>query len=202
MRVRKRLTSAALTVGLLGGVATPVVLLAPVAAAHSVLLESEPADGATLEASPEQVVLTFNEDVNQSFATIAVTTEEDRTNRAAGEPVVDGPTVSAEVEDLEPGLYTVGYRVTSADGHVVSGSSTFTVDGDGTTGGAEGTGPVEDADATDASDGTAGEDETVTPDETAQEADDDSGVNPVLWVVGGLAVVLIGGAFLLLRRGN
>lgn len=210
---RRRLASAAMAVGLVGGVATPAALLVtPVAAAHSVLLEVEPADGATVEASPEQVVLTFNEHVNESFASLAVTTEDDRTNRATGEPVVDGPTVSAEIEDLDPGLYTVGYRVTSADGHVVSGSSTFTVAGDGSGDDDEGAADAGSADGSPggatspAADATAGEgeaagDEATAADEAGQDADD-SGINPAIWVVGGLAVVLIGGAFLLLRRGN
>ena len=203
---------------LLGGATAPAVLLAPVAAAHSVLISVDPEDGSQLDAAPEQIVLTFNEEINQNFASVAVTAGDDRTNRVAGEPMVDGETVTARVDGLAPGAYTVGYRVTSADGHVVSGSSVFTVagaeggDGAGAAGGEGGAAGGEGgagaegsaaggATATDAGGESADADATEADvaDETSGES---SGVNPVIWVVGGLAVLLIGGAFVLLRRGG
>ncbi|MBB1024874.1 copper resistance protein CopC, partial [Dietzia sp. DQ12-76] len=80
--------------------------------------------------------------------------------------------------------------VTSADGHVVTGSSVFTVQS-----------------AAGAAGDPAGEvDDQADPagnqiaDETSGEAT--TGVNPALWVVAGLAVLLIGGAVVLLRRGR
>ena len=196
-RVRRRIASVAVASALIGGAATaPALILAPAAAAHSVLLSVDPEDGAQLEASPEQVVLTFNEEVNQNFASVAVTSEDDRTNRAIGDPVVDGPEVSAQVENLTPGAYTVGYRVTSADGHVVSGSSVFTVAGDGSARDA-GDGAAADADGADGGSDAADDD---AGDVAAETSGEDTGLNPAIWVVGGLAVVLIGGAFFLLRR--
>ena len=192
---------------LLGGVTAPAVLLAPVAAAHSVLISVDPEDGSQLDAAPEQIVLTFNEEVNQNFASVAVTAGDDRTNRVAGEPMVDGETVTARVDDLAPGAYTVGYRVTSADGHVVSGSSVFTVAGaeGGAAGGEGGAG----AEGSAAGGATAADAGGESADADATEADvadetsgESSGVNPVIWAVGGLAVLLIGGAFVLLRRGR
>jgi cobalamin biosynthesis Mg chelatase CobN len=107
--------------------------------------------------------------------------------------------------------------VTSSDGHVVSGSSVFTVTGGagGAEAGAEsgsqpaaggepgsesGSQPAAGGDASPAggSDTGAG-DEAGVADETSGE---DTGVSPAIWVVGGLAILLIGGAFVLLRRGN
>lgn len=187
--LRRRLASATVAAALLGAATVPAVVLAPAAAAHSVLVSIDPEDGAQLDAPPEQIELTFNEEINQSFASVAVTSEEDKTNRAAGDPVVEGPAVSVPVEDLTPGAYTVGYRVTSADGHVVSGSSVFTVAGDAAA-----------ADAPAGAEGTEGaDDEADVSDETSGE---DTGMNPAIWVVGGLAVLLIGGAVVLLRRGD
>lgn len=203
--LRYRVASAALSVSLIGGAALPAVVMAPVASAHSVLLSVDPGDGATVETSPETVVLTFNEEINQSFATVAVTTAEDRTNLAA-EPVVEGASVSVGLDDLDVGTYTVGYRVTSADGHVISGSSSFTVaTSDGS---AEGS-------ATANSDASAGAQETAASQDAGDSGDqadkagdsstDDSapsGFGTALWVVGGLGVLLIGGGFVLLRRGK
>ncbi|EHB54907.1 copper resistance protein CopC [Mycolicibacterium rhodesiae JS60] len=54
-----------------------------------------------------------------------------------GPPQVQGAVVSVGVRPLGPaGTYTVNYRVTSADGHVVSGSWSFTLTaaGEGTPG--------------------------------------------------------------------
>lgn len=203
--LRRRLASATVAAALLGAATVPAVVLAPVAAAHSVLVSIDPQDGSELDVSPERVELTFNEEINQSFASVAVTSDEDKTNRAAGDPVVEGTMVVLPVEDLGPGAYTVGYRVTSTDGHVVSGSSVFTVAGDAAgdaagdpaadgSVGAEGSDAGSDATAQDGDD-----DEADISDETSGE---DTGMNPAIWVVGGLAVVLIGGAFVLLRRGN
>ncbi|MDJ0113747.1 copper resistance protein CopC, partial [Rhodococcus erythropolis] len=55
------------------------------------------------------------------------------------DPSVEGPTVSADLGDLGPtGVYTIAYRVTSADGHPVNGTLTFTLTeaGSGTPGAA------------------------------------------------------------------
>lgn len=201
-RLRRRMASVAVATALLGGATAPALVLAPAASAHAVLLSVDPEDGAELETSPEQVVLTFNEEVNQNFASVAVTSEEDRTNRAVGEPVVEGPNVTVQIEDLPPGAYTVGYRVTSADGHVVGGSSVFTVAGDGSAG-APGTDAADGGDGAGAG-GADESDNADSPDDTgdvsAETSGEDTGLNPAIWIVGGVAVVLIGGAFFLLRR--
>jgi hypothetical protein len=62
---------------------------------------------------------------------------------STGETSVQGAVVSVGLRPLGPaGAYTVNYRVTSADGHVVSGSWSFrlTVPGTGTPGPAPGAG--------------------------------------------------------------
>ncbi|WP_271799114.1 copper resistance CopC family protein [Dietzia maris] len=213
--LRGRLASVAVAAALVGGAAAPAVVLAPVAGAHSVLVSIDPEDGSELDTPPDEIVLTFNEEINQNFASVAVTAGDDRATRVVGDPSVAGETVTVDVDDLGPGAYTVGYRVTSSDGHVVSGSSVFTVTGgaggaeagaqsggeSGSQAGAEsGSQPAAGGDASPAggSDTGAG-DEADVADETSGE---DTGINPAIWVVGGLAILLIGGAFVLLRRGN
>lgn len=204
--LRGRVASVAVAAALVGGAAAPAVVLAPVAVAHSVLVSIDPEDGSELDTPPDEIVLTFNEEINQSFASVAVTAGENRATRVVGDPSVAGETVTVDVDELEPGPYTVGYRVTSSDGHVVSGSSVFTVAGGaegaaGAEAGAQsGSQPAAGGDASPAggSDTGAG-DEADVADETSGE---DTGVSPAIWVVGGLAILLIGGAFVLLRRGN
>ena len=68
------------------------------ASAHASLVRSSPESGATLTAAPPEVALTFNEEINQSFASVAVTAGDDRTNRVTGEPMIDGETVTARVD--------------------------------------------------------------------------------------------------------
>ena len=96
--LRRRLVSVAAATALLGGAGVPAVMLAPAAAAHSVLIATDPENGSELENSPEQVELTFNEEINQNFVTVTVRQDDDSTNRVTGEPTVDGDTVTAQVE--------------------------------------------------------------------------------------------------------
>ena len=98
------------------------------ASAHSELVSSDPPADATLDFAPIGVGLVFNQDINESFATISVVGPGD-TQWAQGTATVEGPDVSVLLEDgLPNGEYTVGYRVTSADGHPITGSYGFSVD--------------------------------------------------------------------------
>jgi len=103
-------------------------LLAPPAQAHTDLVSSNPADGATLGAAPSQVVLTFNEDVQSTGTDIVVSDADDiRIDQASGLQV-EGATVSVPVDaTAQSGDYTVAYRVVSADGHVVEGTLRYSV---------------------------------------------------------------------------
>ncbi|MGY4711588.1 copper resistance CopC family protein [Mycolicibacterium sp. CBM1] len=101
-----------------------------VAAAHTALTSSDPARDARISTPVTTVVLTFNENINQSFASVVVRGA-DGHDRVSGQPRVDGQRVSVDVgpQALTNGPYTVGYRVVSADGHPVTGSYAFTVVG-------------------------------------------------------------------------
>ena len=109
---------------------------APVAAAHAVRTAVDPADGATLNAGPARVSATFNEQLQTAFAAMTVVGP-DGNLWSSGAAEVQGASVSVGVRPLGPaGKYTVNYRVTSADGHVVAGAWSFTlaVAGTGTPG--------------------------------------------------------------------
>jgi methionine-rich copper-binding protein CopC len=109
---------------------------AGVAGAHATRLAAEPVENAELSKAPEKVSATFNEALQSSFAAMTVVGP-DGNVWSTGDPKVDGAVVSVGVRPLGPsGTYTVNYRVTSADGHVVSGSWSFklTVPGTGTPG--------------------------------------------------------------------
>lgn len=113
----------------------PVVGAAP-AWAHAARIATDPADNAALTESPGRVSATFNEAMQDAFAAMTVVGP-DGNLWSDGEPEVQGAVVSVGVRPLGPtGRYTVNYRATSADGHVVSGSWGFelTVGGSGTPG--------------------------------------------------------------------
>ena len=186
MTMRGSVGAAALATAVLCGLAVGpagVGLPAPpVATAHSVLLAVDPSDGSTVQTPPEEVTLTFNEPVNPEFTTLTVM-DASRTDHARGGNTVDGEKVSARVDDLPAGDYTIGYRVTSADGHVIQGSSRFTV-----AGGPGGAG--------------TGVDSTAPTTRPTADDGDSAGSTTALVVLGGLAVLLIVGALVLLRRGR
>lgn len=115
------------------------------ASAHTVLVSSDPPADATLTAGPARVSATFNEELQTTFAAMTVVGP-DGNLWSSGDPELRGPVAAVAVRPLGPaGRYTVNYRVTSTDGHVVSGSWSFTlsVAGTGTPGPAAGSAPAE-----------------------------------------------------------
>jgi copper resistance protein C len=121
---------------LLAATLLAALLTAPMAFAHAWRLSTDPADNAALTAGPDRVSATFNERLQTTFAAMTVVGP-DGNVWSSGEPTVQGAVVGIGLRPLGPaGTYTVNYRVTSADGHVVSGSWSFrlTVPGTGTPG--------------------------------------------------------------------
>lgn len=101
------------------------VALAGPAAAHNVLIASDPVDGAVLQQSPATVSLTFDQPV-QDFEPIVTVVGPDGQRYESGAPVVAGTVVSTQVSALPAaGSYVIAYRVVSADGHPVQGELTF-----------------------------------------------------------------------------
>jgi len=108
----------------------------PLASAHAGRIACDPADGARLARSPAQASATFNEPLQTVFPAMTVVGP-DANLWSAGDPRVDGAVISVALRPLGPvGRYTVNYRVTSADGHPVTGSWWFelTTPGSGTPG--------------------------------------------------------------------
>jgi copper resistance protein C len=104
-----------------------VLLGAAPAYAHTRLLGSDPADGAALATAPQQISLTFNEELPAEFSTITVIGP-DGTDWHTGPVTANGTTISTALRPLGPaGQYQIGYRVVSDDGHPVTGSVAFTL---------------------------------------------------------------------------
>ncbi|HNM86659.1 MAG: copper resistance protein CopC [Mycobacterium sp.] len=98
---------------------------AAVASAHAALIATDPPENAALATGPDHVSATFNEEMQPEFAAMTVVGP-DGNIWSTGSPEVHGAVVSTAVRPLGPvGTYTVNYRATSADGHVVAGAWSF-----------------------------------------------------------------------------
>ena len=106
-----------------------VTLASPLALAHATLKSSQPEAGATVDAAPKEITLTFNEKVEQAFSTMTVADgagKEVATNKAkvdAANPAV----LRLEVPALAAGTYTVTWAAAGHDGHRRKGDFKFTV---------------------------------------------------------------------------
>ncbi|OZF36758.1 hypothetical protein CH296_06730 [Rhodococcus sp. 14-2496-1d] len=158
------------------------------AAAHATLQSSNPAENSELDAAPDEVTLTFNQSVQSNFATVTVVGA-DGTQWGASDPVVDGSTVTVDLDGLgAAGEYTIGYRVVSADGHPITGSIPFQL--------------TQASPTSAATAATAVPAPTETTPTAAEEPEDSSGFP--IWIVA-VVVVAVGAAgvlFALRKRSN
>ncbi|EDO1159571.1 TPA: copper resistance CopC/CopD family protein [Listeria innocua] len=106
------------------------ILIVPVqhVSAHAYLENSNPADQSHIKTAPEKVTLVFNEEIEADFPLIEV-------KDSSGKRVETGKTAVSKknnhmVEaslpaDLKADVYSVSWRVVSADGHAVTGIISF-----------------------------------------------------------------------------
>lgn len=198
---RASVRPAALAVLFAALLAALLALGAP-AQAHDTLLESDPADGATLETSPEAITLTFSADVLEVSPLVRIT-DESGEQLAEITPSVDGPVATATLEEpLPAGTSTVQWRVVSSDGHPIEGTFEVTVEQDAaaeetTEAPAEESSPAEESAPAETT-APAEEDEQAT----AEAAEDESGssMTPLLIVLGVVVVGAVVAVLLIMRR--
>ncbi len=117
---------AAVVAAVLAAVAL-AVLAAPAALAHDEVVEVLPASGETVPAAPDRVELVLSAPA-QELGTQVLVTGADGALVSEGPVELRGATVVQPLRaDLPAGTYGVQWRVTSSDGHPVTGGSTFTV---------------------------------------------------------------------------
>ena len=195
--------------------AAPLVLVgvAAPASAHNSLISANPVDGSTVEVAPGTIDLVFSEPAI-ALGTQVLVLGPESTSLGTGEPVLLGSTVSQPLAAERPaGAYTVEWRVTSQDGHPISGQLTF----DATS--AVGP-PVLETPAPTPSDGAASADPTTParipatttpapepsdgPAPTAGSGTGAAGGGVVAWLIvaGAAAVALAAGALWWVRRGQ
>jgi methionine-rich copper-binding protein CopC len=104
---------------------------APTASAHAALESTKPAKGSVVSKTTNQVLLQFGEEIlvfeGRNPNSISVTDSHGKAV-TSGDVVVAGSNISRSLKTpLATGKYLVKYRAVSADGHVVTGSYTFSV---------------------------------------------------------------------------
>lgn len=113
---------------------TAVLVVLPVApvAAHSLLLASSPAAGATVAGEPGRLMLRFNNRIEKRLSRVRLVDARGE-KRALDVKADDLPVeeLHASIPALAPGDYRVEWQVLSTDGHVVNGAFSFRVASEG-----------------------------------------------------------------------
>ena len=173
-RIRTALATAAVVV------AAALTLAAP-ASAHDVVVSSSPAADEQLTTAPEQVVITFSNNLlslEENTGTAMTVVDEAGKDWIAGEPQVTADSVTAPLQTGMPnGTYDVTWKVVSSDGHPTSGEYSFSIQAEEVAT----TAPTESAEPT----------PSDAPTETAGDAQDSTD-EPAPWpLLIGLGVVLL-----------
>lgn len=181
-------------------VAALIVLIggAGPASAHNELLRTGPADGSTVATMPDRLTLTFNLPTLNIGTVIQVTGPDG--DVATGKPTVTDDTVTQPLRpDAPAGAYRVVWRVTSADGHPISGQFAFRSRAGGSGSAAGATGPASTAGPATSAPATSA---TSAPAAVTGAADDGSGSpSPLIWVgLGLLLLIVLAGVLLLVRQ--
>ncbi|MFO7590475.1 MAG: copper resistance protein CopC [Acidimicrobiia bacterium] len=124
--VRSLVRSLARSLGGCALVVGAVLVTAAPASAHADLVTSDPSPGAVLDASPASVDLEFTEPVTVANGAIRVF-DADEVRVDEGVVEVSDRIASLALPELDDGAYVVTWRITSDDGHPVSGAFTFQV---------------------------------------------------------------------------
>lgn len=97
--------------------------------AHATLVKSDPPRRASLSSPPKQIQLWFNEKIEGSYASVSVLdSNKNSVTENSPEVVLDDPkSVILNLPQIDPGRYTVQYRVMSVDGHVIESSFDFSI---------------------------------------------------------------------------
>ncbi|MDO5670618.1 MAG: copper resistance protein CopC [Corynebacterium sp.] len=164
-----------------------MVLTAPVALVHDVVIGGNPANEEIVQEFPDVIELEFSGFVKEDFNTFAISDIESGEILFSGPPTIDGRMVSIEVPaDVDPGAgdYRIGFQITSSDGHSTRGMTTFTV---------------------------AGEREETTPSETTPDVEDNAASEStsealpgaLTWVLAGVGILAILGVIvMMIARGR
>lgn len=100
------------------------LLFAAPAQAHSTLASSIPADGSTVS-EPKTLTLTFTRDLR--LVTVKLVAENVDESLTVDRSAPPAKSFSVPLPAVAPATYTVKWRAAATDGHIMTGSFSFTV---------------------------------------------------------------------------
>ena len=109
-----------------------MVLGIATASAHTVLIASNPTKGAAIKVLPTKITLKFADPLltlGKRAINVVVVSDSKVRVITTGKNLVKGAILTDPLSVANPiaGIYKVSYRVSAQDGHIVTGSYTFTL---------------------------------------------------------------------------
>ena len=96
--------------------------------AHAFLDHASPLVGSTVRTAPQEVSLSYTQNLEPAFSTVEVT-DSGGARVDQGKAAISGNTMRIGLKTLAPGTYRVRWRALSVDTHTTEGSFTFHVGG-------------------------------------------------------------------------
>ena len=127
-RIQQALLGAVMVVG---AVAASLAVGAGSVSAHATLVSADPANGSMLTAAPDHVELVFSEAVGKPAAIVVLDQAGDEIDGGDLEVIDVTMTRTYDPSSFAPGVYSISYQVTSADGHPITGELAFMVHAQG-----------------------------------------------------------------------
>ncbi|MEX1173166.1 MAG: copper resistance CopC family protein [Chloroflexota bacterium] len=177
-------------------------------AADAELVSSAPADGATTQGSPAEIIAVFSEPLRADGSGITLR-DAAGTTVATGQldPADPSRLIIADVPDLAPGEYEARWTAASDDGHLVRGTWAFTVELAPTATPAPTTAPTASPSSSPSPTGVPSSSPSAAPSPSPSPAPSGDGDEPaagtadvLIPIIAGLAVVVIAAGLLMGRR--
>ena len=108
---------------LIGGAA----LLPLPAAAHAIIVSSDPTVDAVVPAAPLPVMLRFNSRIDRERSRLTLLRPDGSSEALPLAPDVPPDTLAAKLDGLAPGPYRLRWQVLAVDGHITRGDIPFAV---------------------------------------------------------------------------
>ena len=97
--------------------------------AHAVAVETTPRDRATLATVPQEIVIRFNAKLEKKLTHVKME-RADGSSQVLADVEQRASVIRCTLpQDLQPGAYTVHYKVLARDGHATQGVLRFTLSG-------------------------------------------------------------------------
>lgn len=97
------------------------------ASAHAYIVNSSPSENESLDDSPTKATIEYNEKIQSGFAVLNVTNSAGK-KVDGGNVTVEDKTISVDLKaNLKNDVYTMEWRVVSADGHSITGLVPFSI---------------------------------------------------------------------------